>query len=121
MAQAKLVRCTRGRIWDVAIDARRGSPSFGKWFGTELSVENWLQLFVPRGFLHGFLTMEPDTEVQYKVDNPYAPDCHGAVQWDDPDLAIDWPMTTPPILSDKDASASLLSSWQTPFVFGDPA
>ena len=121
MAQAKLVRCIRGRVWDVAVDARRGSPSYGQWFGTELSAENWLQLFVPRGFLHGFLTLEPDTEVQYKVDTPYAPDCDGAVRWDDPDLAIDWPAATPPILSDKDAAAPLFSSWQSPFVFGDPA
>ncbi|HUS55312.1 MAG TPA: dTDP-4-dehydrorhamnose 3,5-epimerase [Thermohalobaculum sp.] len=121
MAQAKLVRCTRGRVWDVAVDARRGSPSFGKSFGTELSVENWLQLFVPRGFLHGFLTLEPDSEVQYKVDNPYAPDCDGAVRWDDPDLAIEWPVTTPPILSDKDAAAPRFARWQTPFEFGDPA
>ena len=121
MAQAKLVRCTRGRVWDVAVDARRGSPSFGKSFGTELSVENWLQLFVPRGFLHGFLTLEPDSEVQYKVDSPYAPDCDGAVRWDDPDLAIEWPVTTPPILSDKDAAAPRFARWQTPFEFGDPA
>jgi dTDP-4-dehydrorhamnose 3,5-epimerase len=121
MAQAKLVRCTRGRIWDVAVDARQGSPSFGKWFGTELSVDNWLQLFVPQGFLHGFLTMEPDTEVQYKVDNPYAPECDGAVCWDDPELAIDWPVTTPPVLSAKDAEAPRFSGWQSPFEFGDPA
>ena len=121
MAQAKLVRCTRGRIWDVAVDARRGSPTFGKWYGIELSAENWLQLFVPRGFLHGFLTLEPDTEVQYKVDNPYAPECDGAVRWDDPDLAIDWPLTTGPLLSDKDAAAHRFAHWDTPFELGDSA
>jgi len=122
MAQAKLVRCSRGRIWDVAVDVRRGSPSYGRWFGLELSPENWLQLFIPRGFLHGFLTLEPDSEVQYKADNPYAPDCDGAVRWDDPELAIDWPLTglgpDAPVLSVKDAAAPLLADWQSPFEFG---
>jgi dTDP-4-dehydrorhamnose 3,5-epimerase len=121
MAQAKLVRCTRGRIWDVAVDARRGSASFGKWFGVELSAGNGQQLFIPTGFLHGFLTMEPDTEVQYKVDNPYAPDCDGAVRWDDPDLAIGWPITVAPVLSEKDAAAPVFAQWETPFGSGEPA
>ena len=119
MAQAKLVHCTRGRIWDVAVDARRGSTTFGKWYGIELSAENWLQMLVPRGFLHGFLTMEPGTEVQYKVDNPYAPECDGAVRWDDPGLAIDWPLTTEPLLSDKDAAAPGFAEWDTPFEIGN--
>jgi dTDP-4-dehydrorhamnose 3,5-epimerase len=119
MAQAKLVRCTRGRIWDVAVDARRGSPAFGTWFGLELSAENWRQFFVPRGFLHGFLTLEADTEVQYKTDNAYAPECDGAVRWDDPDLAIGWPVSGAPVLSDKDAAAPRLADWQSPFDFGD--
>jgi dTDP-4-dehydrorhamnose 3,5-epimerase len=121
MAQAKLVRCTRGRIWDVAVDARRGSASFGKWFGVELSAGNGQQLFIPVGFLHGFLTMEPDTEVQYKVDNPYAPDCDGAVRWDDPDLAIGWPLAAAPVLSEKDAAAPGFAQWETPFGSGEPA
>jgi len=115
MAQAKLVRCSQGSIWDVAVDARRGSPDFGKWFGIELSAENWLQMFVPRGFLHGFLTLEPDTEVQYKVDSPYTPECDGAVAWNDPGLAIDWPITAAPSLSAKDAAAPRFSEWETPF------
>jgi dTDP-4-dehydrorhamnose 3,5-epimerase len=115
MAQAKLVRCTRGRIWDVAVDARRGAPCFGKWFGIELSAENWAQLYVPRGFLHGFLTLEPNTEVQYKVDNPYAPECDGAVRWDDPELAIDWPLVVGPVLSEKDAAAPGFTAWDSPF------
>ncbi len=120
MAQAKLVRCSRGGIWDVAVDARRGSASFGKWFGIELSAENWLQMFVPRGFLHGFLTLEPDTEVQYKADNPYAPECDGAVAWNDPDLAIDWPITAAPVLSARDAAAPGFSEWETPFELEHP-
>jgi dTDP-4-dehydrorhamnose 3,5-epimerase len=121
MAQAKLVRCTRGRIWDVAVDARRGSASFGKWFGVELSAENGLQLFIPAGFLHGFLTTEPDNEVQYKVNNPYAPDCDGAVRWDDPDLAIEWPLIAAPVLSEKDATAPGFAQWETPFGSGEQA
>lgn len=121
MDQAKLVRCTRGRVWDVAVDARRGSPGFGKWFGVELSADNWQQLFVPRGFLHGFLTLEPDTEVQYRVDNPYSPECDGAVRWSDPALAIGWPADGEPVLSDKDARAPLFSGWRTPFVYGGAA
>ena len=112
---------SRGGIWDVTVDARRGSPSFGNWFGIELSAENWLQMFVPRGFLHGFLTLQPDTEVQYKVDNAYAPECDGAVRWDDPDLAIGWPLAGAPKLSDKDAAAPLFAEWDTPFAMGDSA
>ena len=117
MAQAKLVRCSRGSIWDVAVDARRGSPDFGKWFGIGLSAENWLQLYVPRGFLHGFLTLEPDTEVQYKVDSPYSPECDGAVAWNDPTLGIEWPGTAAPVLSAKDAAAPRFADWETPFEF----
>ncbi len=118
-AQAKLVRCTRGRIWDVAVDLRRGSPGFGRWFGLELSAENGTQLLIPRGFLHGFVTLEPDSEVQYKVDNPYAPDCDGAIAWDDPDLAIDWPVAEAPVLSPKDAATPRFVDWNSPFSMGD--
>jgi len=123
MAQTKLLRCTRGRMWDVAVDVRRGSPGYGRWFGLELSADNWRQLYVPRGFLHGFLTLEPDTEVQYKVDNSYAPDCDCTVRWDDPELAIEWPLTglgpEAPMLSAKDAAAPPLARWESPFDFGD--
>jgi dTDP-4-dehydrorhamnose 3,5-epimerase len=125
MAQAKLVRCTAGRIWDVAVDVRRGSPGYGRWFGLELSAENWRQLYLPRGFLHGFLTLAPDTEVQYKTDNPYAPECDGAVRWDDPELAIDWPLAelggAAPVLSAKDAAAPRLADWKSPFDHGGGA
>jgi dTDP-4-dehydrorhamnose 3,5-epimerase len=118
-AQAKLVRCTRGRIWDVAVDVRRGSPSLGRWFGLELSADNGAQLLIPRGFLHGFVTVEPDSEVQYKVDTPYAPDCDGAIAWDDPDLAIDWPVAGAPVISAKDAAAQHFAGWNNPFCIGD--
>jgi dTDP-4-dehydrorhamnose 3,5-epimerase len=119
MAQAKLVRCARGRVWDVAVDVRRGSPGYGQHFGIELSAENWCQLFIPRGFLHGFLTLEPDTEVQYKTDNLYAPDCDGAVRWDDPDLGVNWPVEGAPVLSPKDAAASAFREWESPFTYGE--
>ena len=120
-AQAKLVRCTRGRIWDVAVDVRRGSPTELQWWGSELSPGEWRQLLIPRGFLHGYLTLEPDCEVIYMVDNHYAPECDGAVAWDDPRLAIDWPLDVlpdgSPALSDKDRSAPRLSDWSSPFVW----
>ncbi len=86
-AQDKLVRCSRGAILDVAVDFREGSPHFGRWVSAELSAENGRQIFVPKGFLHGFLTLSDNTEVQYKCSDVYAPDCDGAVAWDDPDMA----------------------------------
>lgn len=114
-AQAKLVRCPRGRVWDAVADVRPGSPTHGRSFGIELSAENWTQLLVPRGFLHGFVTLEPDSELLYKVDNPYSRAHDGAVAWDDPDLAIDWPLSGPPVLSDKDRAAPRLANWTNPF------
>lgn len=115
MSQAKLVRCTRGRVWDVAVDVRPGSATYGQWWGLELSAENWKQLLVPRGFLHGFLTLAPDSEVQYKVDAPYSAAHDGAVAWDDPDLAIEWPADEAPKLSDKDRAAPRFAEWANPF------
>lgn len=117
-AQAKLVRCGRGRLWDVAVDIRRGSPTYGKWIGVELSFENGRQLLIPEGFLHGFVTREPDTEVIYKCSDHYAPECDGAVAWDDPDLAIDWEVGAP-VLSQKDAQAPRLAQMNSPFVWGE--
>jgi dTDP-4-dehydrorhamnose 3,5-epimerase len=116
-AQDKLVRCTKGAILDVAVDFRAGSPAFGQWVGVELSAENGRQLLVPRGFLHGFVTLQPDTEVQYKCTDVYAPDCDGAVRWDDPEIGIDWGVTDP-VLSAKDAGAPLLRDALRPFVWG---
>ncbi len=103
-AQAKLVRCIRGRIFDVAVDIRRASPTFGRWVGAELSAENGKQLFVPAGYAHGFLTLEPDCEIAYKVDDYYSPECDGGIIWNDPAIGIDWASDVgAPVLSDKDA------------------
>ncbi|ETX27243.1 dTDP-4-dehydrorhamnose 3,5-epimerase [Roseivivax isoporae] len=117
-AQAKLVRCGRGRLLDVAVDIRRGSPTYGQWTGVELSFENGRQLLIPEGFLHGFVTREPDTEIVYKCSDHYAPDCDGAVLWSDPDIGIDWGLGgTEPVLSDKDARAPRLADFDTPFTW----
>jgi len=114
-AQDKLVRCTAGAILDVAVDIRRGSATYGHWVGVELSAANGRQLLVPKGFLHGFVTREADTEVQYKCTDLYAPDCDGAVRWDDPDIGIDWGLTGAPVLSGKDAVAPFLRDLDSPF------
>lgn len=113
-AQDKLVRCTRGAIFDVAVDFRAGSATFGKWVGVDLTAENGRQLLVPKGFLHGFVTRVADTEVQYKCTDVYAPDCDGGVRWDDPDIGIDWGVVAP-VLSAKDAVAPLLRDVVSPF------
>ena len=114
-AQDKLVRCSRGIILDVAVDIRAGSPTYGQWVGVELTPENGRQLLVPKGFLHGFVTRAPDTEVQYKCTDTYSPDHDGVVRWDDPDIGIDWGLTTPPVLSAKDETAPLLKDIPSPF------
>ena len=109
MAQAKLLRVSRGAIFDVAVDIRRGSPTYAKWVGVELSAENYRQLFIPRGFAHGFITLTDDVEVQYKADNFYAPACDGNIRWDDPEIGVAWPIA-PVVLSEKDAAAPLLAA-----------
>lgn len=118
-AQAKLVRCTRGAVYDVVVDIRQGSPTYGQWEGYELSAENGYQLFVPVGFAHGFITLESDSEITYKCSDYYAPETEGAVLWNDPDIGINWPTEADPILSDKDAVAPLLSELESPFIFGE--
>jgi dTDP-4-dehydrorhamnose 3,5-epimerase len=107
--QAKLVRVSRGSIFDVAVDIRPRSPTFRQWVGLVVSAEAWNQVFIPKGFAHGFLTLEDDCEVLYKATAPYAPDRDRAIRFDDPEIGIDWPMTTQDlIISDKDRAAPLL-------------
>ena len=115
-AQAKLVRCTKGSLFDVAVDLRRGSPTYGGWYGEVLSFDNGRQLYIPEGFAHGFMTLEDDTEIFYKCSDFYAPEFEGAVRFDDPDIAIDWPrLKSSPILSEKDASAEFFLDLKSPF------
>ncbi len=116
-AQGKLVRCGRGRLFDVAVDIRKGSPTYGNWVGEELTFENGKQLWIPAGFLHGFITREPDTEIIYKCTDHYAPECDGAVRWDSPDIGINWGLTGDAVLSEKDAAAPVLSDFESPFVW----
>ncbi len=115
-AQAKLVRCIRGAIWDVAVDLRRGAPSFGCWVAAELTAENGHQLFVPAGFAHGFITLVDATEVIYKVSSFYTPDCDSGLRWDDPDLGLPWPVPPGgPHLSPKDAALPPFAGFDSPF------
>ncbi|RMC37640.1 dTDP-4-dehydrorhamnose 3,5-epimerase [Paracoccus alkanivorans] len=113
-AQGKLVRCGRGRLFDVTVDARRGSPTYGQWVGEELSFENGRQLWIPAGFLHGFVTRVPDTEIAYKCTAHYDRASDGAVLWDS--LNIDWEVEQP-VLSEKDRTAPAFADWISPFIF----
>lgn len=115
-AQAKLVRCGRGSLFDVAVDIRKESPSYGQWVGYNLSFENGRQLLIPAGFLHGFVTLEPQTEVIYKCSDHYAPECDGTVRFDS--LDINWDLRQlDPVLSEKDAAAQDFADFDSPFVW----
>ncbi|MBX3478339.1 MAG: dTDP-4-dehydrorhamnose 3,5-epimerase [Brevundimonas sp.] len=114
-AQAKLVRCLAGAIFDVAVDLRRGSPTFGRAVSATLEGASGDQLYVPVGFAHGFMTLTPDAVVAYKVSAPYAPDSEGGLAWDDPALALDWPEAGESVLSDRDRQWPRLSGIAPPF------
>ncbi|WP_141992105.1 dTDP-4-dehydrorhamnose 3,5-epimerase [Bacillus sp. B4EP4a] len=118
-AQTKLVRCTKGSIFDVAIDIRKESPTYGEWYGVELSEENKKQLLVPKGFAHGFMTLTDNVEVQYKVDELYSPEHDRGIIWSDPEIGIEWPMDIKPVLSAKDENAPLLKDAENNFVSGE--
>ena len=110
-AQGKLVRCVVGSVFDVAVDLRAGSPTFGRWVGAELSADNQRQLWIPPGFGHGFLTLSESADFLYKTTDCYAPECEGALRWDDPDVGIVWPDTgMEPTLAEKDKRAPFLAS-----------
>ena len=117
-AQAKLVRCLTGAIFDVAVDLRHGSPTYGQWIGEILSGENGHQLYIPEGFAHGFMTLEPDTMIFYKVSDYYAPECDKGLDWNDPTISIDWPIkNNTPLLSEKDKKQPLFNDFKSPFFY----
>lgn len=117
-AQAKLVHCIRGAIFDVAVDLRRASPTFGQWVGTTLTAERGEQLYVPVGFGHGFLTLSDETEVLYKCSDLYAPECEAGVSWDDMQIAVDWPLDgAQPHLSEKDRNLPPLRAFTADFPY----
>ena len=116
------MRCGRGVLFDVAVDIRRGSPTYGQWFGVELSFENGKQLLIPAGFAHGFVTRTPETEIIYKCSDSYAPETEGALAWNDPDIGIDWGLgEAAPILSGKDAVAGAFAGFDSPFTYDGAA
>ena len=113
-AQAKIVRCTRGAVLDVAVDIRKSSPTYGKWVAFELSAENFRQVYIPAGFTHGFLTLTDDVEIQYKTSELYVKDLDRCIRWDDPEIGVDWGIENP-ILSEIDAIAPLLRECENNF------
>ena len=113
-AQAKLIRAIRGAILDVFVDLRKDSETFGQWDAVRLSEENCKAVYVPRGFAHGFCTLSEQTIIQYKVDNPYAPECDSGIRWNDPDIKIDWE-TKNPVLSAKDEKLQFFKDFVSPF------
>jgi dTDP-4-dehydrorhamnose 3,5-epimerase len=116
--QGKLVRCVKGRIWDVAVDIRKGSPTFGKWVAVELSEENKRMLWIPPGFAHGFVALEDGTEIIYKVTKEYSPEHDRGIIWNDLTIGIEWPIDNP-ILSKKDASLPTLEEAENNFIYGE--
>ncbi len=115
-AQAKLVRCAKGAVLDVAVDLRKGSPTYKKWVAVELSAENKRQLLIPRGFAHGFVTLTEDVEFLYKADNYYNKPSERSIVWNDPELAIDWGVENP-VLAEKDANAPMLKDSDVDFEY----
>ena len=116
--QAKLVRCAAGAIWDVAVDLRAASPTYGRWVGAKLTAEGGEQLYIPIGFAHGFLTLTDDAQVLYKASDFYAPASEGSIRWDDPDIAIDWPLARiTPTLSERDNAAGSLAALTARFAY----
>ena len=118
-AQGKLVRCSKGAIFDVTVDIRKGSPRYGDWAGYELTEGIAHQLYVPVGFAHGFVTLHPGSEIMYKCTDYYAPQTEGSIRWNDPDISINWPLAEKFILNKRDAVAPLLKDFETPFIFGE--
>jgi len=119
--QAKLVRCVMGSIWDVAVDIRLGSPTYSCWTAVELSAQNGLQLYVPAGFAHGFITLQENSEVTYKVSDYYAQECDGGILWNDPEIELPWPMdSASPTVSEKDKNHTRLAEFDNPFRYAVP-
>lgn len=116
-SQAKLVRCAKGGVWDVAVDLRKGSPTYKKWTGVELTAENKRQFLIPRGFAHAFLTLTDDVEFLYKADRYYTPAADRNIIWNDPEIDVDWAVKNP-ILSEKDKNAPLFADCDADFIYG---
>ena len=110
-AETKLIRCVRGHVYDVIVDLRSGSPDFGRWHAEHLDAENGFGLYVPAGFAHGFITLADETELSYQMADPFVPNSAAGIIWNDPDLAIDWPIE-PVVLSEKDCSLPTLRAWR---------
>jgi len=115
-AQTKLVRCTRGRVLDVAVDIRKGSPTYRQWVAEELSADNFKQLYIPKGFAHAFLSLTDDVVIQYKVDEYYSPECDRGIRYNDPDISVEWGYTDP-ILSSKDQTSPYLKDSDCNYVY----
>jgi dTDP-4-dehydrorhamnose reductase/dTDP-4-dehydrorhamnose 3,5-epimerase len=115
-SQSKLIRCIRGKIYDVAVDIRKGSPTYLKWTGNVISEEEKNQIFIPKGFAHGFLSLTDDVEIEYKVDEYYSPDCDRSIRFDDPTFGIEWGISDP-VLSEKDMKAPFIKDSDTHFIY----